>query len=183
MLLRTFLQIALLRANPQELPTSTVLLVVTLIAHVGADVWSMQDTLSLFPALQAAVIDTLLLVAVAHTALLLRNLAIRARQTLSALAGCGALISMVTWGVVRVAELLFFSGHMPSDDGANLKQGLTILFISLPFLIWYLVVFGHVMRHAMSVPLFAGVALGILYLILSIGISGAVMAVPEVPGV
>ncbi len=45
----------------------------------------------------------------------------------------------------------------------------------LPFLVWYAVVFGHVLRHAFTISFAAGVAIGFLYLVLSIGVTGAMV--------
>jgi hypothetical protein len=178
---KLFFQIALLRANPQDLPTSTMLMALALVAHVLADVWTLQETLPIWYALQAAAIDTLLLVAVAHTALLLRNFAHRARQTLTALAGCGAMISLITWGVVALVKL-FTSSPDVTEEGGPSRATLAALLTTLPFLFWYLLLFGHVMRHALSVSLPAGVGLSLIYFILSVGVGGAVVAGPEPSG-
>ena len=93
-----FLDLCLLRANPQDLPTSNRLLAAALVAHLLANVLTGLDSASPENALLAGAMDTLLLVALTHTGLMLRGVGARTRQTLTALAGCGALLTFAAWG-------------------------------------------------------------------------------------
>ena len=95
MFLKIFLDICLLRANPQDLPDSDTLMLAALAAYGLADVIGVLDIVSVGGAVLAAAVDTLLLVAATHLALRWRHLENRVPQTLSALAGCGALISLL----------------------------------------------------------------------------------------
>lgn len=155
MALKIILGICLLRANPQDLPTSRVMLFSALIAYILADVIGVLDMLSVDRALLAAAVDTLLLVAAVHLALRWRQAENRLPQTLTALAGCGALISLLAWTTAGLAGERF-----PAE------------WVWAPFLVWYILVFGHVLRHALSIALSAGVAVSFLYLILSLGVTG-----------
>jgi hypothetical protein len=155
MLLKIFLDISLLRANPQELPASDTVMLAALAAYALADVVGVLDIVSVGGAALAAAVDTLLLVAATHLALRWRHLENRFTQTLSALAGCGALISLLAWAA---------AGLVPARFPAE--------WVWAPFLIWYTLVLGHVLRHALSIPLVAGVTASILYLILSMGVTG-----------
>ncbi len=172
MLLHTYFNISLLRADPQDLPPSFGLMALAVLAYVLTDVWTLLDTLSLWVSVQASVIDTLLLVALTHTALVLRNAANRTRQTLSALAGCGALLSLLAWSAVSL------SGHLFSVGDASAAAEFPSMLVAVPFLLWYIVVFGHILRHALSIPFPGGIALGMLFFILSVGISGALITSP-----
>lgn len=155
MLLKTFLGIGLLRANPQDLPASNALMLAALAAYGLADVIGVLDTLAPASAVLAAAVDTLMLVAATHLALRWRHVENRIPQTLAALAGCGAILSLLAWGL------------------AGLTQGmLAPQWVWAPFLVWYTLVFGHVLRHALSISLAAGVAVSLLYLILSMGVTG-----------
>jgi hypothetical protein len=118
------------------------------------------------------VINTLLLVALTHTALVLRNAASRTRQTLSALAGCGALLSLLAFGAVSI------SGHLFSVGDASTAAEFSSVLVAVPFLLWYIVIFGHILRHALSIPFPGGIAVGMLFFILSAGISGALITSP-----
>lgn len=160
-MLRLLIDLLRLRANPQDLPYSRGLLAFALAGHVVADILGAIDGFPFERALLAALIDTTLLVAAAHTLLLARNLGSRAVQTLTALAATGALIGMVAWAV---------TGLVPPVVPAWAAW--------LPFLIWYLMVFAHVLRNALGISFPAALGLAVLYFVLSSGVSGAFLA-PE----
>lgn len=149
-------QICLLRANPQDLPTSNAFLGVALAAHFLANVLAGFDEAGFQNALTAGIMDTLLLVALTHTGLMLRNLRERTRQTLTALAGCGTLFTVVTW--VAVASL----------DTVAEKAWI----VGLPLLFWFLAVYGHILRHAFNVTLGVGLLLATGYVLLSFLVTG-----------
>jgi hypothetical protein len=153
--LKIFLGICLLRANPQDLPTSNRLMLAALVAYGLADVIGVLDMLSLDSAVLAAAVDTLLLIVATHVALRWRNAVIRFPQTLSALAGCGALLSLLAWAAAGLT-----------------REWLPPPWVWAPFLLWYTLVFGHILRHALSLAMPAGVAVSLLYIILSMGVTG-----------
>ncbi len=159
---KTFLDICLLRANPQNLPTSNRLLAAALAAHLLANVLTGLDSASPENALLAGAMDTLLLVALTHTGLMLRGLRERTRQTLTALAGCGALLAVLAWAVVTAAEV--FTAHA--------------WVAWLPFLFWFLAVYGHILRNAANVSLGLGLALSAGYVLLSLLVTGPLL-LPE----
>lgn len=158
---RLYTDLLFLRSNPQDLPYSRALLAGALAAHVLADTLGAIDWLPPGSALAAALLDTLLLVAIVHTLLMLRNSGSRAVQTLSALALAGAIIGLGAWGI---------AGLVPEAWPAWLAW--------LPFLVWYLAVFAHVLKQALEIPYPAALALGVLYFVLSSGVTGAFFGVP-----
>src|SRR3990167_6175986 len=81
--LKIFLGICLLRANPQDLPTSNRLMIAALIAYGLANVIGALDMLPLGSAALAAAVDTLLLIVATHLALRWRSAENRFPQTLS----------------------------------------------------------------------------------------------------
>jgi hypothetical protein len=158
---RLYTDLLFLRTKPQDLPYSRALLAGALVAHVAADTLGALDWLPAGSALAAGVLDTLLLVAIVHTLLMLRNLGNRAAQTLSALALAGAIIGLGAWGITGlVAE------RWPA------------WLVWLPFLLWYLAVFAHVLKQAMEISYPAALTLGVLYFVLSSGVTGAFVGVP-----
>lgn len=159
--LTSFIDLCLLRAQPQDLSGTVPLLVGALIAHVTVDVISLLDVLPAFQAFAGAIVDTVLLVAVAHMALLARNAGNRALKTVTALAGCGAIMS----ACAVVATALLRDSVAPG-------------WIVLPFVIWYVLVYGHIVRHAFAIPFGLATAFAALYLVLSIGVSGAMFPLP-----
>lgn len=155
MVLKTYLDLCLLRARPQDLPGSSGLTLAALTAYGLMDVVGVLDIIAPVSAVTAAAVDTLMLVAATHLALRWRRFENRFTQTLAALAGCGALLSLAAWAIAGLA------GRSISPD-----------WIWAPFLVWYTVVFGHVLRHALSVPVAAGIAASFLYLTLSLSVTG-----------
>lgn len=160
-MLATFLRICLLRANPQDLPASNGLLASALLAHALADALSLWGMVEPRAALRAAVIDTVLLAALAHTALLLRNLGERARQTLAALAGCGALLTLLSHAAVTLAQPL-------------VAPPVT----ALPFIAWFVLVYGHILRHALSIGFSLAAGFGLAYLLISVLVTSAFLPLP-----
>ncbi len=153
---RIFLDLCLLRANPQDLPASNRLLAAALTVHLLTNVVTGLDNARLENALLAGVMDTLLLVALTHAGLTLRGLGTRMRQTLTALAGCGALLAVLAWAVVTAAEAVTAHAQVAW----------------LPFLFWLLAVYGHILRNALNVPLGVGLALSAGYALLSLAVTG-----------
>ena len=158
MLLKTIIDICLLRAAPQDLPVSRNVMLGSLAAYAAAGVLGVLDVLTLENGIMAAAVDTLLLVAVTHLVLRWRQQENRLTQTLTALAGCGALLSLLAWGAAGLAREAF----QPE-------------WVWAVFLVWYTLVFGHILRHALSITLAAGVAASLFYLIFSIGVTGLFM--------
>lgn len=156
--LKLLISICLLRASPQDLPTSRAGMLAALLAYAAAGVLGVLDVLTLENAFLAAAVDTLLLAAVTHLVLQWRRLENRLTQTLTALAGCGALLSLLAWGAAGLAREAF----QPE-------------WVWAAFLVWYTLVFGHILRHALSITLAVGVAASLFYLIFSIGVTGLFM--------
>ncbi|OGI37069.1 MAG: hypothetical protein A2V91_05700 [Candidatus Muproteobacteria bacterium RBG_16_64_10] len=161
---RIFLDLCLLRANPQDLPVSNRLLAAALAAHLLANVLSGLDSASPENALLAGAMDTLLLVALTHTGLMLRGVGARTRQTLTALAACGALLTFAAWGAVTLAETVTAHAWVAW----------------LPFLFWFLAVYGHILRNALNVSLGVALALSAGYVLLSLAVTGPFL-LPELP--
>jgi hypothetical protein len=156
MAFKTFLNVCLLRANPQDLPTSNAFLAAALAAHFLANVLTGMDSADPTNALLAGAMDTLLLVALTHTGLMLRNLRERTRQTLTALAGCGALLAVFAWAVVTAAEAVTSHAWI----------------VWVPFLFWFLTVYGHILRHAFNTGVGVGLLLATGYVLLSLLVTG-----------
>ena len=156
--LKILIGICLLRASPQDLPASRAGMLGALVAYAAAGVLGVLDVLTFENAILAAAVDTLLLTVVTHLVLPWRRLENRLTQTLTALAGCGAFLSLLAWGAAGLVREVF----QPE-------------WVWAVFLVWYTLVFGHILRHALSISLAAGVAASLFYLIFSIGVTGLFM--------
>lgn len=155
MFLKTLLDICWLRAHPQDLPSSSTWMVAALCAYGLMDVIGVIDTVTLNSAVIAATVDTFMLLAATQLALRWRHFENRFTQTLMALAGSGALLSFVAWAMARLTQEI-----------------LAPQWIGGLFMLCVILVFGHILRHALSVSLAVGVALSLLYLILSMSVIG-----------
>ena len=154
----TLFNICLLRANPQDLPTSTALTAAAVLFYYAADVAAALAWVPLEQAWMVAAVDTFLLCALAHLALKLHRRPERMRQTVMALTGSGAVFALV-------ATLI----------GSVIPGGATSLYVSLPALFWLLAVYGHILRHALEVPYGAGIVATATYLFLSFMVVGPLL--------
>ena len=155
-----FIQICLLRQGPQDLPTSGILLAITLTAHTVMSILLSNVALSAVNALFSGVVDTLLLVVLTGALLYAKQRNARIIQTVTALAGTGAIITLIALPV---------SGWLHGADQAAGEGGFALLL--LLFLTgWSLAVAGHIFRHALSVPYFLGLVLAAVFYWISISV-------------
>lgn len=92
-LARLFWDICLFRRGPEDAPASRSLMTATLFVYAAAGLVILSFDYDASAAIPATLIDTLFLMASAVVLLLLFRRPHRMRQTITALAGCGALIS------------------------------------------------------------------------------------------
>ena len=160
-LLAQFWRLCLLRANPQDLPASVTLELLALAAYVGVGTLDANVQLALWNAFLASAVDAFVLVALTHIALWIRDVPGRAVQTITALAGAGAVLGLIAFPIL---------GALHSDEGALVVlQGLLwLLFVS-----WQILVYGHILRHALDLPLLAGVMVSLVYFYISFKVMNA----------
>jgi hypothetical protein len=145
-----FGRLLVLRANPQDLPVSKPVLAGTLVAYAAADVLGALPKLPVALGAMAGTLDMLTLVIFVQVLLRLRGLDNRLIQTLTALAGCGALLTTISWAVAMALDGL-------APPGA----------VYLVSLVWYLTVSGHILRHAIDRSFPVSVALSLLLFIIA----------------
>jgi len=163
-LITIWFDICLLHAGPQDLPASRNLLGLTLAAYVLVSFLISASSATPLVGLQIAVLDLLLLAGFAALTLYLLNKLPRLGQTLSALAGTGALLGLIALPVVRAVL------QVPQDAQAS-----PVMLLSwFALLLWSLLVTAHIMRHAMSSSLIAGAGVSILYVLVSYAVISTV---------
>jgi hypothetical protein len=144
-----------LRANPQDLPTSPRLLLLALAARVGLNLLDVPPDMGPVQLGIALALDIAVLIVMTELLLHWRGHPDRLVQTLTALAGVGALLSLIEWLAV-----LAFSGLVPAD------------MIAVASLLWYFGVSGHILHHALERSLAVGVVLsGLYYLIFIVAVA------------
>ena len=156
-LLSHFVRLCLLRSAPQQLPASPVLFWLALIANLIASVLLAGAWAGVFVALLAGLADSLLMLLLLWLALRWQRHGGRFLQSATAFFGASTLLTLV------MIPLLALSGAQ--EDGESLT-GLALI-PRLAWLIWYLVVFGHILRHSFDTSLSLGIALAVAYTLVS----------------
>ncbi len=157
-LIRIFWDICAIKAGPQDLPTSNFLLGLTLLAYfiTGSIVAVLQWPVS--QAVLAAFLDTAFLALVSRALLWSRMLSARFVQTLTALAGSGALMTVIAM------PLVLWQGWVGMTE-ANAAPTLPTWLLMI-WMVWNVVVVGSIIRHALStiLPLGMGLAAAYVYI-------------------
>lgn len=143
-----------LKNAPQELPVSPALLGVTLLAYFLSGVAVMVLQWSVPKAVLAAMLDTALFTLLCYALLWARLLDSRFIQTMTALAGSGALLALIA------APLVFWQNQVGAP-GASIASFPTLLL--LVWTGWNVAVVGHILRHALSTALALGISLAAVY--------------------
>jgi len=160
-LLKVFLDICLLRAGPQDLPASHFLMWLALALHALLGVVFALFTLPLGQALLAAATGTALLLLAIQIALTITYKPERRIQTVTALAGSELLL-----GLLALLPTVWFY----SVDGAQARLLPSLL--SLLFIVWGVVVTGHILRHALAISQAFALMLALAYTLFSYSLMG-----------
>jgi len=159
-LLLRFLDICLLRLAPQDLPGSSFLLGLSLVMYAALAFGAALLSLPFFPALVLALFDAGLIAGLLWILLWIRDTLNRFPQTLIALYGSGTVMQLIALPLVlwQTAEV------------AAPAQGVAALLLWV-WLLWHLLVVGHVLRHAVNTILPLGTLLALLYLFVSFSVT------------
>lgn len=152
-LLTIWFDICLLRAGPQDLPVSRVLLGLMLSGYLLVSTLVSLPGYPVATAMQIAVTDLGLLLAFAGSLLFITGNMARLNQTLTALAGSGVLLGLLALPLVQ-------SLYQAQDAE---QVSVAVLMFWLLLMGWSLLVVAHIIRHALSVTLPIGVGLSVLY--------------------
>ncbi len=154
---QTLLNIALRRLGPEHLPDSGFLLALTLVAYVALQVPLAWVAYGPSDAIVTTIgVSALLLIAFLWALLALTGYQSRFRQTLTALLGTTALLSLLSipFSLWREATL---DGQLPS--------AVPNVFI-LAIMLWSLAIDGHILARALSRPFAMGLMVSIAYFFL-----------------
>lgn len=159
-LLLRFFDICLLRLAPQDMPCSSFLLGLSAIMYAALAFCAALLSLPVLPALMLAALDVALVAGLLWILLWIRDLLNRLPQTLIALYGSGTVMQLiaipaVVWQATAAAA--------PVQDVAAILLWL--------WLLWHLLIIGHVLRHAIDTILPLGMLLALLYLFVSFSVT------------
>ncbi|MEY4685592.1 MAG: hypothetical protein RLZ25_2051 [Pseudomonadota bacterium] len=158
-LFRLFLDIALFRRGPQDVPDSPILLALAVLADVAIStvVGALEGDV-LGAMLQALVASALLLAFVALI-LVLTSHRKRFQKTATAVLGCDALITL---------------GALPVSLLSDAFSGLGLLIMGILF--WNLLVFAHILKHALDIGYALSVALALIFTLTSLDLMARIFA-------
>lgn len=152
-IVRPFVEICLLRRGPQDLPGSTFLLAIMLVAHTVMSILLNAVVLNAWNAILAGVIDTLLVSILTGSILYLHGFKTRIVQTLSAMTGTGAIISLLA--------IPLFSWNAGAQQSGSVSAVGSLMVFGI--VVWSLAVSGHILRHALSVSYFLGILIAVAF--------------------
>ena len=156
-LIEFYFDLVRLRRAPQDLPASWALLALILAVNLPV---SLAGTSGLFggpgPAVQAYLVDTLIVLGLVWFVLRVSDKQARFVQTTTAYLGIALSLGLVTLPLQLLA-------------GVAVLQPLVAL-AQLGLLAWAHVAFGHVLRHALEVDLWVGVLIAIGFTLVELSI-------------
>jgi len=162
-LIHFFIELCLLRKDPQDLPASPALLQALTLAFLAVGVLVGAATgQGPIAALLQTLVDLALVLGLLYAGLAWTRHLPRLLQAGSALVGSNALLSL----------LVLVPLGMAGDDPEGALTGLAAM-VFLALLAWSVVVTGHILRHALDVTLVQGALFAVAYNLLAYTILGA----------
>ena len=152
-IVRPFVEICFFRRAPQDLPNSIILLAIMLVAHTVTSILLNAVVLDGWRPLLAGLTDTLLVSILTGSILYLHGFTARIAQTLSAMTGTGAIISVVA--------IPLFTWHAGAQQSGSANPLAALLVFGI--IAWSLAVSGHILRHALSVPYVLGILVAVAF--------------------
>jgi hypothetical protein len=154
-LILRFVSLSMLQVGPQHLPASSFLLVLSAAAYVITGTAGSAYYYTWALAAQTTLADAVILIIWANAALAMRGHTKRATQTMIALMGIGAFFHVVALAMAALG--------LP-----------TAVFLLL--LVWNALVFAHILRHALEIPLMFGLGLTAFYIFVTLAVTAAITA-------
>jgi len=162
-ILKAFWQIAVFRSGPESVPDSQPLLLLAAAMYIASNVlfiFAQYPTDSM----PAVVVDFVLLCAWCAGLLTFFGRKSRLRQTLIAMCGVGALLQLITLPLVALPQL-------------GLPLAVTVLALVI-LLLWSTAVHGYILSLALDKSFGVGIALAVVYFLLSNAVTGPFLS-PE----
>ena len=164
-LTEAFWKICLFQLRPQDLPASTFFVGLSLGLYAITNVIGTAITLKPVTAATLTIVHAALLLGLTYGVLWAKELTSRLNQTVSALAGSDAILTLIALPVL-----------MWQPEGESIPPIPTLIFLALT--IWKLAIVGHILRHAMNIHFLMGVVLAVAYMYISINISRMLFIIP-----
>ncbi|MCC6208723.1 MAG: hypothetical protein IT488_11295 [Gammaproteobacteria bacterium] len=163
-LLQRYFDICLLRAGPQDLPSSGLLLWLSGLGYFAAGMIMSAQNLDVARAILLMGLDIALLAGLLFALLWSRALLARYGQTLTALLGTGAILQLVALPIISWQQ----AGLAEETISTSLMIASLLLWI---WLMWNLMVIGNILRHTLATRLPIGVLLALAYMFTSYSVT------------
>ena len=160
-LFNLFLDICLFRKGPQDTPASMALLKMGLAAYGLTSLLALLIGTSVPVAVLQTLVDMVLLSSLLYLALLLYRHPQRFEQTLSALTGAGALMSLLALPLI-----VWIAQQSPGGDA----QLPALLLVAL--MVWSIAIMAHILRSAFNTSVWVGALYALGYTFLSWMLTG-----------
>jgi hypothetical protein len=154
--MRSWILLCLLKRAPQDDPRSGGALALALLLYALASVLQAHISVSWAAAAGMTLLDLVVMAGFSYLVLSLRGFTARLAQTLTALAGAGAVLGLAALPVMQM---------MLSAQQDERPATLAVLFW-VAILVWSVAVPAHIYRHALSVNLAIGVMVTIMQSVL-----------------
>ena len=152
-----FFDICLLRAGPQDLPSSLFLLRLTVVVSTVVGVLLNLPNEDVAQSIAISLFNVVFVSVFLYVSLKLRNRLARFRQSLTALMGTSIIIGMVMMPFIYALVAARVEGSAAP----------VALQFFLLLLVWDITVFAHIMRHSLDIRFAYGFLLSLAYLVLS----------------
>ena len=156
----SWLEQCLLRRAPQADPASATTLCWSLLAYVALDLLHARTSSDWQTSLGMTALDALVMVLFSWAVLRLTKKSARYMQTLTALAGTGAVLGLVGLPLIQQAA----QAHPDKGPAGMLVLGLLVL------LVWSMSVQAHIYRHALATGYGVGLLVAGLQMVLLISL-------------
>jgi len=152
--------ICLLRRGPQDLPYSVALLAAVaaawMVLQLGVAVARAAPIDGVFA---GATLELMFTLGALNVILTLRGLRNRFVQTATALLGCTLVFILLN------VPILLLIGDPPTTVQQLSPLQVLLVLVSLPLLVWKVLVDAHIFRHSFDVPYLSGVVIALLWII------------------
>jgi hypothetical protein len=171
-LLRDIIQ---LRRGPQDMPYSLRLLVAVCVASLALQLGVATIIGVTGNTLGAGVLGMAINLGMIYLVLMLRNFGNRFVQTATTLLCCTIIFSIIT------LPIMFLVGSQPIVAGQATPLQALLGLISLPIVIWKLIVDAHILRNSLAIPFLGGIAVAIVLIVAEYAVGASLNPQAPVP--
>ena len=163
-MLRTTLDILLLKRGPQDLPASQTLVVVAMLAYFSLNFVLLKAGLPGPQAVLHAFLACAILALYTHGVLRWKQMSPRFSQTLLGLLLTGLVLGLLTVGPMQALQP-FLEAIATAEDESQISvqppAWAVLVYAIVGF--WHLIVMGHIFRHALETSLGRGILYTLLF--------------------